>query len=219
MRQVSNDPVPAPDGAHGRLRTLLLTGELSAGAPLKEIELADRLGISRTPVREALHRLEVEGVVEKVGRSYRVAEMDADAAADVAQARSVIEPAIAALAAEAVAGGRIAPVALAEVEASVAALRAAAEAQDGPAAAVANHAFHSALAGLVGNEVLVEMAMRLNDRLAVASLARLGSPDWASEAARQHAAIAERVAAGDADGARAAAVDHVDSVGRRPERQ
>ena len=56
------------------LRELILGGELAPGARLGEVELADRLGVSRTPVREALSRLAAEGIVEiQPNRGARVA--------------------------------------------------------------------------------------------------------------------------------------------------
>ena len=56
------------------LRELILGGELTPGSRLGEVELADRLGVSRTPVREALSRLAAEGIVEiQPNRGARVA--------------------------------------------------------------------------------------------------------------------------------------------------
>lgn len=65
------------------LRDALVSGELAPGARLRDLELAERLGVSRTPVREALQRLEDEGLVETSPRaSTRVAPLDARAARD-----------------------------------------------------------------------------------------------------------------------------------------
>ena len=56
---------------------MILDGRLAAGARLGEVELADRLGVSRTPVREALTRLGAEGLVElSPNRGARVATLD-----------------------------------------------------------------------------------------------------------------------------------------------
>ena len=56
------------------VREMILDGRLAAGARLGEVELADRLGVSRTPVREALSRLGAEGLVElSPNRGARVA--------------------------------------------------------------------------------------------------------------------------------------------------
>ncbi|GAC1557550.1 MAG: GntR family transcriptional regulator [Polyangiales bacterium] len=59
--------LPLRDRIHDRLRSAILSGELSPGTPVIEAELANRLGASRTPVREALRRLEAEGLLEPRG--------------------------------------------------------------------------------------------------------------------------------------------------------
>src|SRR5579862_5739945 len=62
------------------LRQALICGELAPGARLRDAELAARLGVSRTPIREALQRLEDEGLVETSPRaSTRVTPLDARA--------------------------------------------------------------------------------------------------------------------------------------------
>ena len=83
------------------LRELILTGDLEAGARLAEADLAARLGVSRTPVREALGRLGAEGLVEHVpNRGARVASWSRPQLEAVFELRSVLEPRLTALAAE-----------------------------------------------------------------------------------------------------------------------
>ena len=75
------------------LRELILGGELTPGARLGEVELADRLGVSRTPVREALSRLAAEGLVEiQPNRGARVATWTVAELEGVFELRSTIEP-------------------------------------------------------------------------------------------------------------------------------
>jgi DNA-binding GntR family transcriptional regulator len=75
------------------LRELILGGELAPGARLGEVELADRLGVSRTPVREALSRLAAEGIVEiQPNRGARVATWTVAELEGVFDLRSVLEP-------------------------------------------------------------------------------------------------------------------------------
>jgi len=67
------------DAAYEALREAVVTSALAPGAVLRESELAERLGISRTPVREALRRLAEGGLVQlEVARGYRVAPLDLD---------------------------------------------------------------------------------------------------------------------------------------------
>jgi DNA-binding GntR family transcriptional regulator len=82
------------------LRELILGGELTPGARLGEVELADRLGVSRTPVREALSRLAAEGIVEiQPNRGARVATWSVAELEGVFDLRSAIEPRLTAYAA------------------------------------------------------------------------------------------------------------------------
>ncbi|MEM9746221.1 MAG: GntR family transcriptional regulator [Actinomycetota bacterium] len=199
--------------ARTEIRRLLLDGTLTTGDALKEIELSERIGVSRTPVREALHRLDADGVVERRGRSYVVADLDDRSAADVAQLRQAVEPIGAANAAAAVAAGQVAPASLTAVEATIDDLGRAGAAGDAAAAATANHEFHLLVAHLGSNPEITMIVERLNDRLAVASLSRLRSPEWAVAAARQHTEILTAVRAGDPGGAQRACADHLHAVG------
>jgi DNA-binding GntR family transcriptional regulator len=75
------------------LRELILGGELAPGARLGEVELADRLGVSRTPVREALSRLAAEGIVDiQPNRGARVTTWTVAELEGVFDLRSAIEP-------------------------------------------------------------------------------------------------------------------------------
>ena len=81
------------------LREDILRGTLPAGARLGEMELAERLGVSRTPVREALSRLAAEGLVElSPNRGARVASWSVDELEGVFALRSLLEPQLTALA-------------------------------------------------------------------------------------------------------------------------
>jgi DNA-binding GntR family transcriptional regulator len=84
---------------HAAVRELILGGELAAGTRLGEIELAERLGVSRTPVREALGRLAAEGLVELVpNRGARVASWSVAELEGVFELRAALEPELTALA-------------------------------------------------------------------------------------------------------------------------
>ncbi len=96
---------PADDPAHSAtlydtVRSDVLSGTFAIGAPLQEGHLAERYGVSRTPVREALLRLEHDGLVERTGRGYRVRSGTGEDVVEIYEARIGLEAQAAARAAE-----------------------------------------------------------------------------------------------------------------------
>lgn len=82
------------------IRKLILMGKILPGDPLRERELSEKLNISRTPLREALARLEREGLaVAMPNKGFRVAEIDSEIAAELLELRLMLDPHAARLAA------------------------------------------------------------------------------------------------------------------------
>ncbi len=87
--------------AYAEIRRRILNGELSAEAPLSEYQLAEELGLSRTPVREAVKRLEREGLVQSIpNRGTFVAKLTAQDISEIYQVREQLEGFAARIAAE-----------------------------------------------------------------------------------------------------------------------
>lgn len=82
----------ASDRAYGMIRSMILSGELPAGTPLREEALAEKCGVSRTPVREAMRRLETELLVERsdTQRTF-VADWSLDDVRDAFDLRAMLE--------------------------------------------------------------------------------------------------------------------------------
>ena len=98
----------AKERAYDVLKSRILSGELESGFQLKELELADELGVSRTPARQAIKRLASQGlVVIKENRRSYVAEYSAEQFAQVFDVLVFLEGYSAALAAERVTGEQI----------------------------------------------------------------------------------------------------------------
>jgi DNA-binding GntR family transcriptional regulator len=89
------------DFAYTRVRELILSGELEPGAVINQATLAREIGISTTPLREALKRLKQQGLVElDAHRDAQVARLDAEEARDLLEVRRSLDPLAASLAAD-----------------------------------------------------------------------------------------------------------------------
>ncbi|MGK5632491.1 GntR family transcriptional regulator [Streptomyces sp. URMC 123] len=142
------------------LRHALVTGELLPGEVYSAPLLAERFGVSATPVREAMQQLALEGAVEVVpNRGFRVAERGARELAELAEVRVLLEVPVIVRLARTVPGAR-----WAELRPLAEATVAAAACGDRAAYAEADRAFHRAVLGLAGNEQLVAVADDLHRR-------------------------------------------------------
>ncbi len=186
------------------IRDRIVAGELAADAPIRQDALAAELGISKIPLREALVRLEQDGlVVSERNRGYVVRPLTAEEAYDVFDLRLKIEPD--AVAAAAV---RLGPADIAAGRSALSALNERAAARDGRAGAL-NRAFHMALIRPGGRPVTLQMAERLHtisERYVVRHLAPAGR---AARAFDEHAALFDAWASGDAARAAALSAAHV----------
>jgi DNA-binding GntR family transcriptional regulator len=89
------------DFAYTRVRELILSGELEPGAVINQAILARQIGISTTPLREALKRLKQQGLVElDAHRDARVTPLDPEEARDLLEVRRALDPLAASLAAD-----------------------------------------------------------------------------------------------------------------------
>ena len=87
-----NEYLPLRDVVFNTLRQAILRGELNPGERLMEIKLADKLGVSRTPIREAIRKLELEGLVLMIPRRGAiVAEITEKSLKDVLEVRKALE--------------------------------------------------------------------------------------------------------------------------------
>ncbi len=197
------------DLAYGRIRDLVLSGELAPGARLGQVELAERFGISRTPVREALRRLAGEGLVDPLSnRGFRVADLGLDAVMRRLEVRSILEPGIARLAARRRSER--------DVERLRGAISREERARDGIEAHDASRDFHVALARATGNEEIVRVLESLwlveVDRRLLAR--RSAESDWPSVDIREHREIATAVEEGRAEDAGRLMEEHVSGAVR-----
>jgi DNA-binding GntR family transcriptional regulator len=181
------------DQVYTAIRERITSGSLARCARVHQEDLAEELGVSRTPVREALRRLAAEGLVEmRTNRGARVADVDQAGMRVSYEARTVIEPGAARLAA----AEQLAEP-LARMRAAVAAQRR--SLRNVRRSFEANREFHLALAAASGNEFLSQFAERL-------WVARIGETIYERQVqtqermlldVREHEQILEAIEAGD----------------------
>lgn len=177
------------------LRRAILRGELPSGSPLVERDLANALGVSKTPVREAIKTLVAKGLVEvSPYRGATVRRVGAEMAGDVYEVRILLEPEAARLAAARQPAGN-----LDDAERALKRARDAATGRDFSMMALFNRDFHQALAIASGNPVLSNVLAGLQDQTAlVATQGWQRRETWGEEAA-EHKAVLQAIRSGDSD--------------------
>lgn len=230
MSQPETERQGVGDSVYARLRTQIMGGELVIGHLLpKEANLAVQLGVSRTILREALARLRHEGLIEsKRGTGTRVLGPKTEVASTafaVATPHSIadleacyvfrlgVEPEVAALAATHVDAERLDAIRAAHLAFEACASRDALGAGE-------DLAFHAAIAAATGNSYYIQTIAAIAKPVEVAlNIAKALGPENASErllpTIAEHYAVMERIAVGDADGARTAMRAHINSSRNR----
>ncbi|MER6947618.1 GntR family transcriptional regulator [Nonomuraea sp. NPDC000554] len=206
-----------PGSAHAvyvALRHRFSDGEYAPGQRLTETALAADLGVSRTPVREAIGRLLAEGLVIPAARGVAVAALTSKEAEQLFVLRADLEALAAELAAKRQAQGQLAPVEVDALDRAVDQIEIAVKAHDPRASAQANLALHRAIGAAAGNAFLEDALHRVWDRIAVTTVANLDDPHWAGAITEQHRAIVAGIRAGDPETARRAAKTHIEAAGR-----
>lgn len=185
-----------PDVAYDHLREAILNGKLGIGEPLRQEDIAAELGISRLPVREALRRLDAEGLaVLRPRRGYFVASLERSEIEEIFDIQTMLEERTGFLAAQ-----RRTTADIVAVEECLRVLGEIAEKKplDIAAFGAANSAFHEALFG--ASRLTIHMRVLGMLRNSVERYARMGASMLGdlSKSQREHRQIAKAFRAGDA---------------------
>lgn len=184
-----------------KLREEILTGELTPGTPVLETAVSARLGVGRAPVREAILRLESEGLLSRGPHGALVRIRSIDEVFEIYQARIALEAEAAASAAR-----HASELDLTRLRH----LQQQAEDTTDPAQARALHArWHSVLAQAGHNGTVLELLERLAGQLAPYETGSLAEPPNLSTTHDEHGQIADAIARGDQDDARALVTKHL----------
>lgn len=203
-------PLALGDQVYRTLRANLRIGTILPGYPLQEVQLAAQLGVSRTPVREALTRLASEGLVSSDGRSFSVPALTRQNVDDIYEVRFLVEPE----AVRRVAEQANDPVALVPVKQALDASVAAHKAGNNEAFIDANARFRSAWLALVPNRRLVHAVELYADHVQHLRALTLGQAKVRNVVLRGLKRIAAALTAGDGDIAAQAMREHLTQAKR-----
>jgi DNA-binding GntR family transcriptional regulator len=200
--------VPAREQVYLTLREAVVSGELEPGRQLSENELGELLGVSRTPVREALARLREERLVAIVPQlGTFVTLISTQGVADAAFVREALECAAIRLATE-----RAGEEELAELQANLAAQDRAQEAGDADAFDALDDALHRRLCEISGHEIAWSLSRRANGHLDRVRRLSLPEPGYLGEMVAEHREVVAAVAHRDPDQAETALRRHLRMV-------
>jgi len=193
------------DLAYQAIRDAIVSGEVAQGTRLNQDELAKRLGVSRAPVRDALNRLEAEGLVQTLSRTggVVVAEATEQEMVDIYELRAILDSACTRLACE-----RMSDEDLARLRQIAEATERVTQANDLAGIVQAHAEFHYLIYAASGNAELTRVARNLWDRSYRFRVLALRNPENARNGLAQHRAILAALQARDAAAAVVAAEAH-----------
>lgn len=198
-------PVALSGIVYATLRSNIRSGKIAPEQPLQEVQLAAQLGVSRTPVREALARLANEGLVVSDGRSFTVPSITLTDIDDIYEIRSLIEPE----ALRQTAAQTIDPLVYAPIMEALEASMAAHKGGDNHAFMEANERFRKAWLALVPNYRLARIVELYADHVHHLRALTLDEAKVRTVVLKGLTRIATALAAGDGDAAASAMRDHL----------
>jgi phosphonate utilization transcriptional regulator len=187
------------------LERMIVAGDLAAGAKLNEVAIAELLGVSRGPVREAFRALEESGLVRlEKNRGVFVRQISVEEADEIYELRAVLDEFV---------GRRLAqsatPAQLRELKQMVERMEKATSRNDVDAYLAANLAFHDRMVELTGNAKLLLTYRRIVNELHLFRRATLTQGGALPVSTREHREIVDRIASGQAAAAGRALHEHV----------
>ena len=196
-------PGSLTESVYQQLRSAIVVGDLRPNERVVELELAERLRVSRTPVRETLQRLALEGLVASHRRGWIVREHTSDEIRAIYQCRTALESYAARLAAENASRD--------QVDTLDDIVRRSAE-DPRPLRkwmATLNEALHDGIIQAAGNAMLADLCRRSRLYYFNHRIAALYTPDEAAESRRQHLAILDAIRSRQPDEAERRSREHI----------
>lgn len=202
-----NAYLPLRDVVFQTLRQAILKGELQPGERLMEIKLAQLLGVSRTPIREAIRKLELEGLVVMIPRKgAAVANITEKDTKDVLEVRRTLE-----MFAVEVACERITSEQLATLKEAAKAFEASKGSMDLIRIAETDMQFHEIIYEATQNERLVQMLNNLRENMYRYRIEYLKDPNYYDSLVGEHREILDAIETKNIEKARICMRDHIDN--------
>jgi DNA-binding GntR family transcriptional regulator len=195
----------AASQAYDQLVEMLLSRRLEPDDIVQERRLATELGVSRTPLREAMHRLEGEGLLaRRSDGALAVPRLDAEETLEVLSVRRLLE-----VEAAGAAAGHVPPAVLEALRRRVTALAASGD-PSSPERLMLDLELHRAIGDACGNRCLARMIADLRRRTQLFATRR--TPERLEPICAEHLAILDALASGDAAASQAAMAAHIDAT-------
>lgn len=200
-----NEYLPLRDVVFNTLRQAILRGELKPGERLMEIQLANKLGVSRTPIREAIRKLELEGLVLMIPRKgAEVAEITEKNLRDVLEVRCALEELAVQLACD-----RMDEDGISELRAAAVNFENVLESDDITQIAQADVAFHDVIYAATDNRRLIQLLNNLREQMYRYRIEYLKKKECYQQILGEHGKLIETIAARDKDAATKVTGQHI----------
>lgn len=199
--------LPLRDVVFNTLRKAILIGELKPGERLLEIQLANQLGVSRTPIREAIRKLELEGLVIMMPRrGAEVAQITEKDLRDVLEVRRALDALCAELACD-----RITEEEKQKLKDACDEFEKATATGDATTIAAADVALHDIIVEVTGNRRLIQLINNLSEQMYRYRFEYIKDENQHNNLVEEHRMIYESIVRGDKEGAAKAAKLHIDN--------
>ncbi|MGN8817389.1 GntR family transcriptional regulator [Oribacterium sp. HCP28S3_H8] len=203
-----NEYLPLRDLVFNTLRQAILKGELKPGERLMEIQLAEKLGVSRTPIREAIRKLELEGLVLMIPRKgAEVAKISHKSLQDVLEVRGALEELATDLACQRITDEELESLRKAEAHFKQVVSSGGNEMQ----IAEADEAYHDIIYNASGNKKLVQMINNLREQMYRYRLEYIKDEAKRGTLISEHEKILEAIRLRDIIRAKALMKEHIDN--------
>lgn len=181
--------LPLRDVVYNTLRQAILRGELRPGERLMEIQLANKLGVSRTPVREAIRKLELDGLVLMIPRKgAEVADISEKSLKDVLEVRKALEELAVQLTCE-----KISKVQIAELRQAAEEFKKIVKSSDVTQIAEADVRFHDVIYMATDNQKLIQLLNNLREQMYRYRVEYLKRPEVYPQLIQEHEEIIRQI--------------------------